>query len=67
MHESHPLEVVTLFVSFNEKRSAHVSKTLRILRIKYSADFRRSRLVRLILGFFNKYPPKIILQNYPSF
>ena len=43
-HERHSLGVSKLFSAFFIKRPGYILKTLHFLSLKYSADFRRSRL-----------------------
>ena len=44
-----------------------ILKTLRCLNLRYSADFRRSRLVRLILDFLNRCPPIFFFRSIRIF
>ena len=64
------------FLSFSKIRPGHVLKTLRFLSLRYSADFRRSRLVGLVLAMFLKsqsyefafrlhFPPETITPKGP--
>ena len=44
-HEGHPLDVSKLFSEIFIQTFWHILNTLRFLSFRYSADFRRSRLV----------------------
>ena len=63
--ERQPFGVLKLFFELSINTPGHILKTLRFLSLRYSADFRRSRLVDLqnfLATFFQSFVfPRIIV------